>query len=293
MADKVDLKQLIENYVGNENETERDTKMSQIINTMNKSSKILPLIMVLGEFLTSSTSNLQRQDAILIIYQTLKQCTNLHLIPSELTTIINFLCSRFEHDLVCQSYLLLTLCVLYNKYHTQLCSKSSDSDGQILFVNVMQTIINKLDYEQIKMKIKYKSKSAVNYNQLSREQYLKLLNHALINHSDIILHRFEPNDVFIDGCIRIMDSESDPRNILLLFNLFQSIFKYFSHQILSKHLRVQLLPYPPPIHFFILCLLLQIRICLKLSKFTSQSNSKRQQRTRIFLEFRRMICPKA
>ena len=238
MADKITLKGLVKNYVSNDNESEKNTQMSKIINAMNKSSNILPLIMVLGEFLTSATSNHERQSAILIIYQTLKQCASINLSSIELKTILNFLCSRFEHDLCCQSYILLTLCLLYNEYHSLLSSEknnNNDNDGQILLLFILKTIIEKLDYEQIKMKIKYATKNAINYNQLSREHYLKMLNHALIHYPNVI--NIYSKDQFIEGCIKIMDSESDPRNILLLFNLFQTIFVSFSHQTLSKHIR--------------------------------------------------------
>lgn len=231
------LDDLVESFVGNEKETERESIIRDIVNNVNKSSSILPLIVVLGKFLISATSDTQRKDSILIIYKVLQNCNNLQLNISELTNIINFLLSRFEHDLTCQPYIIITIDVLYNKYHQQL---SSHKNGQ-LFIQIITTILTKLDYEQIKLKIKSPNKSSLNYNQFSRQQLLKLLNHSIINYTNLIINKINNNndDLFIDGCSKLIDGESDPRNILLSFNLYQSIFNYFSNQILSKHVQVQ------------------------------------------------------
>eukprot|EP01084_Bolivina_argentea_P234696 395101_1 len=204
MSNKINLQQLVESFVGNTDNSAKDNIIADIIKSINTTSAILPLIIVLGKFLTSSdssTSTKQRQDAIIIIYETLKNCPNLQLKITELKTIVTFLLSRFEHDLTCQSYIILTTCVLYNKYHNNLCTHNN---GELL-IQLLSTIINKLDYEQIKLKIKYKDKSTLNYNQLSREQLLKLFNHSLNNYTNIIIKHLTTDDIFITGCIQLID----------------------------------------------------------------------------------------
>ena len=87
-------------------------------------------------------------------------------------------------------------------------------------------LLRKLHYEAIKLKMRVRGRAKVNHRQLARQHCLKMLNHALTHYTDAMTARLDSDSgaLFMEGCIRLIDGESDPRNILLSFTLFRSLF---------------------------------------------------------------------
>lgn len=222
------LSLLVGQYVNSAKDS-RSNFIANIINICNEQASILPLILASGEYLQENTMVEERKSAILIISQVLDKCHTLQLNEKALSTLIDFLCSRMSHDLLCQTQIILAMTSLYHNYRSQFT--------QSMLLQFIKCFLNDMDCEKIKLK-------NMEYNQMARMNSLKLLNNFLNSSLDIIVDdaQLSKNNgfhFFIGGCMRLMENENDPRNILMSFTLFRSIFQLLPYSILLSANNVQ------------------------------------------------------